>query len=184
MKIVSGKLRGRNLLSPKNNLIRPTSNRAKEMIFNTLNSILRKKQKDYSDFSIIDFFCGVGSLGIEAISRGGEKVLFIDNSLEAIKICKKNCANQDILEFSEFLCQDIVKSKFNKPPGVDIFFCDPPYMKYSLHTILKKISNLLKSDSFGVIELPIEQEDNIFTDFELIKNKQISKSKFLFLKKK
>lgn len=184
MKIVSGKLKGRNLLSPNNDFIRPTSSRAKEMVFNTLNSILKKKQKYYSDLLIIDFFCGVGSLGIEAISRGGKRVLFIDKSMEAIKLCKKNCENHNILEFSEFICTDIINSKFEKYPRVDIFFCDPPYMKYSLHKILEKISRFLKSDSFGVIELPIQQEGKNFSGFDLIKTKQISRSKFLFLKKK
>ena len=184
MKIISGKLRGRKLISPSDNFIRPTSNRAKQMIFNTLNSLLEKRKKDYCDLTFIDFFSGIGSLGIEAISRGAENVFFIDNSSEAIKLCKKNCENQKILKFAKFLNKDIIKSNFERSLTFDIFFCDPPYMKYKLDSILKKIEVFLKINSLGVIELPLEQDFNFYSGYEIIKIKKVSKSKFLFLEKK
>ena len=184
MKIISGKLRGRNLTGPNNDLIRPTSNRAKEMIFNTLNSLLIKRKTNYNNLTIIDFFCGIGSLGIEAISRGSQKVFFLDNSIEAINLCKKNCENHNILKFSEFLHMDIINSKYQRPISFDIFFCDPPYMKYSLDTILNKIKRFLKSGSLGVIELPIQQNNINLSGYDLLKTKTISKSKFLFVEKK
>ncbi len=184
MKIISGKLKGRKLFSPNNNLIRPTSNRAKEMIFNTLNSLLEKRKKDYCDLTFIDFFSGIGSLGIEAISRGAENVFFIDNSTDAIEICKKNCESLKIIKFAKFLNKDITKSKFEKSLTFDIFFCDPPYMKYPLDSILKKINVFLKINSLGIVELPLEQDCNFHSGYEIIKIKMVSKSKFLFLTKK
>ena len=115
---------------------------------------------------------------------GAESVFFIDNSLEAIKLCKKNCENQKILKFAKFLKRDIIKSKFQKSLTFDIFFCDPPYMKYSLDSILKKINVFLKISSLGVVELPLEQDYDLYSGYEIIKVKKVSKSKFLFLTKK
>ena len=89
MRIISGKYRGTKLFLPPDDLIRPTSDRAKEMIFSTLNSILSKKKLILDNMKVLDFFCGTGGLGIECISRGFKKVCFIDNSKIAIELTKK-----------------------------------------------------------------------------------------------
>ena len=80
MRIISGELKGKTLISPDNNEIRPTSDRGKEVIFDTLSSILYKQDKEYKEIDIIDIFCGTGSLGIEAISRGSKNIFFIDKN--------------------------------------------------------------------------------------------------------
>ena len=89
MRIISGKFRGKKLLAPKSNEIRPTSDRAKEMMFNTIEVILKNKNKKFHDIVILDCFCGSGALGLESISRGCQKVFFLDNSKEAIRLTKK-----------------------------------------------------------------------------------------------
>jgi 16S rRNA (guanine966-N2)-methyltransferase len=70
MRIISGRHRGTKLFLPPDDLIRPTSDRAKEMIFSTLNSILSKKKLKFDDMKVLDFFCGTGGLGILCISCG------------------------------------------------------------------------------------------------------------------
>ena len=120
MKIVSGKFKGRVLKGPNDNSIRPTSNRAREMIFSTLNSFLLKDKKSLSDLKVLDCFCGTGALGIEAISRGAKKVIFIDNSNKAIDICRKNCLELKIEKSTKIIQSDFTKEK--KEYLVDIFF--------------------------------------------------------------
>ena len=88
MRIISGKFKGKKLFSPNNNLIRPTSDRAKEMIFNTLNSYFLNKNINFKNLIVLDCFCGSGAIGLEFLSRGS-KVIFVDNCLESINLTKK-----------------------------------------------------------------------------------------------
>jgi len=155
MKIISGKLKGRLLARPKNDSIRPTLNRAKEMIFSTLNSILLKQKRTMSDSLVLDCFCGSGALGIEAISRGAKKAIFVDNSSQALDLCKLNCTKLNIINISEFIKSDIENLEFHfKNDVVDIFFFDPPYNKIKIDPLLEKFNKFLKENTLGVIELP------------------------------
>ena len=89
MRIISGKFKGKKLFSPNNNKIRPTSDRAKEMIFNTLNSYFLDKKINFSDLIVLDCFCGSGAIGLEFLSRGSKEVIFVDNSSESIEPCQE-----------------------------------------------------------------------------------------------
>ena len=184
MRIISGKFKTRLIKTPSNNSIRPTSDRAREMIFNTLNSFLIKDKKKITGQAIIDCFCGTGALGIEALSRGAEQVTFIDSSNESLNLCRKNCQELKIIQNVKIVKLDIIKDKFPKfKDSFDLFFCDPPYQKYSLELIIEKINFLMKKNSFGVLEFGEKITDLNFDSFEIMKTKKISKSKFLFVKK-
>ena len=184
MRIISGKFKTRLIKTPSNNSIRPTSDRAREMIFNTLNSLLIKDKKKITGQAIIDCFCGTGALGIEALSRGAEHVTFIDSSNESLNLCRKNCQELKIIQNVKIIKLDIIKDKFPEfKDKFDLFFCDPPYQKYSLELIIEKINFLMKKNSFGVLEFGEKITDLNFDSFEIMKTKKISKSKFLFVKK-
>ena len=145
MRIISGKFKTRLIKTPSNNSIRPTSDRAREMIFNTLNSLLIK---------------------------------------ESLNLCRKNCQELKIIQNVKIVKLDIIKDKFPKfKDKFDLFFCDPPYQKYSLELIIEKINFLMKKNSFGVLEFGEKITDLNFDSFEIMKTKKISKSKFLFVKK-
>ena len=123
MRIISGKFKTRLIKTPSNNSIRPTSDRAREMIFNTLNSLLLKDKKKITGQAIIDFFCGTGALGIEALSRGAEQVTFIDSSNESLNLCRKNCQELKIIQNVKIVKLDIIKDKFPKfKDKFDLFF--------------------------------------------------------------
>ena len=81
MRIIAGKHRGRVLKEFNGRDIRPTSDRAKEALFNIL-------QFDIAGCSFLDLYSGTGGIGLEAISRGAEKVVFVDNSRESVKLLK------------------------------------------------------------------------------------------------
>ena len=155
MKIISGEFKGKKLISLTNNKIRPTSSRAKEMIFNTLHSILKKKELDIENLIILDCFCGSGALGLECISRGCKKVYFLDKSIESIDITKKNCRAINVEKFSVFFNLDFRDT--NLPPiEADLFFLDPPYNNFITSNILETLGNLklINKGSIGIIELP------------------------------
>tara|TARA_B100000963_G_scaffold298253_1_gene269949 strand:- start:479 stop:1036 length:558 start_codon:yes stop_codon:yes gene_type:complete len=185
MRIISGKHKGTKLLLPPDNLIRPTSDRAKEMIFSTLNSILSKKKLKFNNMKVLDFFCGTGGLGIECISRGFKKVCFIDNSKTAVNLTKKNLNLIRAQKFAEIYNLDFKKLKF-MPFKADIFFLDPPYNKFKIPEILESIRNaeLINNKSIGVIELPISIIENELTFLKIIKEKKVSNSLFLFVETK
>ena len=83
MRVISGKARGLKLNAPKNDDVRPTTDRVKESLFNMINSYMM-------DSNILDLFAGTGSLGIECLSRGANKCVFVDKSKESINIVKSN----------------------------------------------------------------------------------------------
>lgn len=123
MRIISGKFKSRKLTSPPTNLTRPTSDRARESLFNIIQS------SDHSFFEnalVLDAFAGSGALGLEALSRGAKHVTFIENSPQTAQTIKANIANLH----SESSCTLIIGDA-TKPPKthqpMQLVFLDPPY---------------------------------------------------------
>lgn len=88
MRVISGKYRGKKIFAPLNDKVRPTTDRIKETLFNILAS------KGYGEgVTVLDLFGGTGALGIEALSRGAEKAIFIDNDPESVKLIRQNLLN-------------------------------------------------------------------------------------------
>jgi 16S rRNA (guanine966-N2)-methyltransferase len=148
LRIISGYARGLRLKGPLGKAIRPTSDRAREALFNIIGDHVRHAL-------VLDLFAGTGALGFEALSRGAQHVTFIDNSHEALLLIKKNLqlinksikAAQTHLPPAEdpgtyvfrqpasVIMQDlrkgvIVNRETNQPPHCyDLIFLDPPYEK-------------------------------------------------------
>ena len=83
LRVISGKVRGLKLDTPKNEDVRPTTDRVKESLFNIINPYI-------IDSNVLDLFAGTGSLGIECLSRGASSAIFVDVSKESINIVKSN----------------------------------------------------------------------------------------------
>ena len=92
MRIIGGKDRGRRLFVPEGHIIRPTSDRIRESIFNIL-SHSKKIKIDLVNSNVLDLFSGVGSFGIECLSRGVKKVTFVENYKNVLPVLKKNISN-------------------------------------------------------------------------------------------
>lgn len=181
MRIISGELKGKILISPDNDLIRPTSDRGKEVIFDTLSSILYKQGKEYKEIDILDIFCGTGSLGIEAVSRGSKNISFIDNSEKAINLTRMNCEkfninNVNLLNYNFF---DINLSII-KP--ADVIFLDPPYKMYDPSEILRMLlsKNFLKINGILILETSVKNKVQDLKELRLLKKKKVSKSLYYF----
>jgi 16S rRNA (guanine966-N2)-methyltransferase len=110
MRIISGYLRGRKISQPNNQLTRPLKDLTKESIFNILkhsNLITINLEKS----KILDLFSGVGSFGLECISRGAQSVVFFDNYPEATKILKKNITDLDCEHKIQIIEKDVFSIK-------------------------------------------------------------------------
>jgi len=151
MKITGGESRGRLLSSLKGMDIRPTSSKVREAIFNILG-------QDMSGVKVLDIFAGTGMLGIEALSRGAEGVIFIDKSDHSIKLINKNlilCGYQDR---GRILKKDVSKGSpfeaISLKSSVDLVFVDPPYGKGIIPPVLNLLSEcgILAHKAFVVTE--------------------------------
>jgi len=128
MRIVGGALKGRSLKAPKGYDVRPTSDRARESIFNILTN--RKPACDLADIQVLDVFAGTGALGLEALSRGAASALFLDNSGPSLAVVTDNAANLGVVRQCRTLKLDA--TRLGPPPRLlsqpaALAFLDPPY---------------------------------------------------------
>lgn len=119
MRIISGKYRGRKLMPPADESVRPTTDRIKETIFNIL-------QWDVEGARVLDLFCGSGALGIECISRGAAEVVFVDKSRDSVDLTKRNL--QGIEGNYRVVNADFLGVLRSGDTRFDIIFVDAPYM--------------------------------------------------------
>lgn len=176
MRIISGKFRGRLLHGPPDLLTRPTSDRARESLFNVLENGLNIK---WGGLQVLDLYAGTGALGIEALSRGAIYCCFIDNHPLAVKTIKKNVP--DIFKYDLLSC-DILSLKRNSGPPFDVVFLDPPYKKGYIEPTLSKLiaGDYLKEKTIVIIEISKEESAKITSDFSVIKEKIYGKTKIIF----
>lgn len=128
MRIVAGKYRGRPIAAPPGADIRPTSDRARESLFNILEHgrIAADLGIDIDGARILDAFAGTGALGLEALSRGAKHVSFIENARGARKVLLENLASCQEQENATIIDRDATNPPPVKHP-VNIAFLDPPY---------------------------------------------------------
>lgn len=166
MRIVAGKYKGRILNMPKNNNVRPTSEKVKESIFSSI--------MNYTFDSICcDMFSGTGNLGLEALSRGAKYCYFSDNSRESIELLKSNInmvkANEDCSIYFGDYKNNLLKIKGSNTK-IDIFFIDPPYKKGLYDDVMKLIKEYELLNEDGILVLEHSNED-IFPDYYFDFNK-------------
>jgi len=184
MRIIGGQLKGKKILEPKDKNTRPLKDMVRESIFNILIhsnkfSINLKKSK------ILDLFCGVGSFGLEAISRGANFVVFVENYLSVIEILKKNINDLGLKQKCEIINQDILnKIDFNNiDKNFDLVFLDPPFKEKKINSLLDKInqSNILKINSMVILHRHTKEKD-IFPNFiKILEEKSYGNSKIFFM---
>ena len=159
MRIIAGNLKGRQLYTPADRRIRPTSDKVKEALFNMAAFYLE-------DAVVVDLFSGTGNLGIEAISRGAKRTYFCDKSRSSITLICKNIEHCGVSEKAVLLQGDFEKTLDKIPEAADLILLDPPYKKGLLHKCLEKIQQLelLREDGIIIAEHGSDQEleDSIF----------------------
>ncbi len=125
MRVVGGRLKGRNLASPASRDIRPTADRLREAAFNIL---IHAYDDPISDARVLDLFAGTGALGIEAISRGAKFALFIDNGAEARALMRDNVESLGLGGVTKVYRRDATNLGPAHPvEPFSLVFLDPPY---------------------------------------------------------
>ena len=180
MRIISGKYRGRNIISPKGRNVRPSASLVRESVFNILSSRL---QIDDS-ITLLDLCCGTGSMGLEAISRGVEDVTFVDTDT--------TCVEQNLQNFAlkhdhrkQIIRADVARFVANIPTDYvyDICIIDPPYQKvmsilqqvFSPHALAKIFCR------YAIIEMPSKTDVVLPNIYKSILERKYGNTKIVFI---
>ena len=151
MRITGGHVRGRQLASLKGLAIRPTSDRVRESIFDLIGH-------DATGLKVLDLFAGTGSLGIEALSRGALWAIFVDHSIQSVKLIKKNLLLTGYEASGFILKKGLIRGLPLKYPlmknKIDLVFIDPPYGKKLIPPLLMELADkkILATPSIVVAE--------------------------------
>ena len=153
MRVITGKARGVQLKTPEGMLTRPTADRVKEALFSIINF-------DLPGAAVLDLFGGTGQLGIEALSRGANSAVFVDQREDACKIIRENLRRTKLESQGKVVRSDYLDYLRRSREKFDIILLDPPYAEVFLENALKCITeiDILKSDGIIVAERPLEKE--------------------------
>lgn len=179
MRVISGKAKGRKLIGPRSKSIRPALDKIKEAIFNIL--------FDVCDLDVLDIFAGTGSVGIEALSRGCRHATFIDESLPAVEIIRKNldlCGFEKLATVIKSPAAPAIKRLSKKGAVFDLIFVDPPYLKNLVNPTLALLSKskLLKPVSIIVVEHHPKEPISLQDGLEVFDSRKYGQTLVSFLK--
>ena len=150
MRVISGKARGVVLKTPEGAMTRPTADRVKEAMFSII-------QFDLPGASVLDLFGGTGQLGIEALSRGATKAVFVDQRDDACKLIRENLRRTGMSECAQVIRSDYAAYLKKCKSSFQIILLDPPYAEVFLENSLKMITeiDILQSGGIIVAESPV-----------------------------
>jgi 16S rRNA (guanine966-N2)-methyltransferase len=180
MRIISGTSKGRKLVTPKSQSLRPTSDRVKESIFNILREEIEGRM-------VLDLFAGTGNLGIEALSRGAKKAIFVEKGKHALWLIQRNLAQFGLEGRFEILPMDAnraIGTLKRRGKRFDLIFMDPPYEKGLIEKTFMKLSSdrIYHRDSILVVEHHRrERLPHIINGWNLIRQRQMGETVISFL---
>lgn len=151
MRVIAGDKKGRRLEAPNGLETRPTSDKVKEALFSII-------QFDLDGAVFLDLFSGSGQIGIEALSRGAKKAVFVDMSRQAVDCIKKNVVAAEYVRKAEVIqanAEDYLSRCTHK---FDIVFMDPPYMQGLIEKVFEKTVALCRDSAIIICEIPAGHE--------------------------
>ncbi len=177
MRVISGTARGRKLISPDGNDVRPTLDRVKESIFNMLSFSVPES-------TVLDLFCGSGALGIEALSRGAKHATFVDKSAPSLSVTQQNLTLTHLEDKALCVHQDFISYLSSATGAFDLIFLDPPYAAGFTEQalLLIKERKLLAKDGIVICESDSEYEITVPDGFSVERNKKYGKARILLMK--
>ena len=184
MRIISGKLKGKSVAFIKTAATRPLKDSVKENIFNIIahSNLLNISLKNSN---ILDLYSGIGSFGLECISRGAKKVTFVELNRNVAQILKKNLLTLSINDKAKIINGKVIDFLNEKQPEkFDIFFLDPPFSDDSFIEELKliKTKKIYKNNHIIIIHREKRSSDNFTKILKPIINKEYGRSKIIFSK--
>lgn len=174
MRIISGKYAKRNLFTLKSNRTRPTSDKVKESLFNSLGQF-------FDGGNVLDLYAGSGALGIEAVSRGYDHASLVDINHAACSIIKKNVAltkEENRFEIYNMRSSTALKLFAENGQSFDLVFLDPPYAKEKIAKDMQQMNKLglLNDVAIIVAETDDHTELGSIEGFSLVKEHHLGKT--------
>ena len=183
MRIVAGRHRGRRLLAPPGEKVRPTGDRAREALFNILShGQLAAEGIPFAGAAVLDAFAGTGALGLEALSRGAAEAAFIEQDREALATLRQNIA-----ALGEGGRARVVSSDATRPPRASsactLVFLDPPYRSGLAAAALTALdaAGWLTPDAVAVVELAARERLAPPAGFNLVDERVYGAARLVFL---
>lgn len=146
MRVIAGSARHLQLQTIEGDATRPTTDRIKETLFNML-------QNDVAGCRFLDLFSGSGAIGIEALSRGAKKAVFIENNKKALDCIRHNLQFTKLADRADVYEMDVFDalSRMKQESAFDIIFMDPPYNKDIEKSVLQQLSQTNLADAYTLI---------------------------------
>lgn len=160
MRVIGGSSRGRKLHTPRGMSVRPTSDKVKEALFSILSGMLGT----LDGHAVLDIFAGTGNLGIEALSRGAGKAVFIDSSRDSAALIAKNLSLTGFTDKSRILVKDFCPALGILESTGDVFqliFIDPPYQKGLIEKCLGQLQKSVIIDEQTMVVAEFSSREDI-----------------------
>lgn len=182
MRVIAGELKGKKLFSIKGKALRPTSDKVREAIFDILQDRLKGKR-------VLDLFAGTGALGIEALSRGAEKGVFVENNRHSLSVLRRNIEECRLKAKAEILACEVsagIKILKSRGEAFELVFMDPPYSRGLVKETLQALgpSTLISSEALIIVEHSRREDLLPFPPFQIIDSRRYGSTCVSFLQRK
>ncbi len=183
MRIIAGKHRGRKLAAPEGPAVRPTSDRARESLFDILAHGRFSETDACRDAMVLDAFAGTGAFGLEALSRGARRASFIERDRTA-----RTMLLQNITTLGETQNAAVVSGDATRPPratgGCSLIFLDPPYDEEIAPSALKALvqSGWIADEALVIVEISSKNNLEPPEHFTMLEERRYGAAKFVFLR--
>jgi 16S rRNA (guanine(966)-N(2))-methyltransferase RsmD len=182
LRVISGKCKGKKLFALKGLSLRPTSDRVKEAIFDIL-------QKFPPGKNVLDLFAGTGALGIEALSRGAQKAVFVEGSARSGTVLRRNIGACRLSGQAEVISKEVqagLKALEEREDSFDLIFLDPPYGKGLAYRALGNLSQsrILSVNALIVAEHSPDEDLSSISSLERIDRRKYGGTEVSFFRKK
>lgn len=181
VRVIAGSARRLQLKTLDSYDMRPTQDIIKETLFNSIQTLVPGSH-------FLDLFAGSGAIGIEALSRGASKAVFVENNRAAAALINENLEHTHLAENADVLVSDALVSLrgFNGRRKFDLIYIDPPYKAGLYEPVLRSISslNILNEDALVIVEALRETDFSYLESlgFDTVKDKLYKNNRHLFLK--
>ena len=179
-RIIAGKYKGRKFEFIPSDDLRPTPDRHRETLFNWLGQILGNKK-------CLDLFAGTGSLGLESLSRGADKVTFVEKNSHHLNKIKKYVESLKADEDVFIIKKDVLTWLDETTQDFDLIFVDPPFYRQLAEKVLLKIKTNALLSNFGKVYLEVEKEldlNFLVKGWDIIKKTKSGEKQYLLIKEK
>ncbi len=162
--------------------VRPTSSIKREAFFSIIESYGLKNNINFIDNKIfLDLFAGIGTMGLEAISRGMSEVIFYEYNKNVLEVLEKNCKKICSQKQYKIIKKDILKSSIELEfKNISIIYIDPPYTKYNINNLLKNLQDKINKKTIIGFESSINDNFQIPEKLKLITQKKYGKTHLSF----